>query len=162
MNKSALSYIYIYGYIWVYMDIYGYIRIYIYIYIFSKSRRVCHLLPLPAVDCSNSHEFPAPTGHFLTNCLDLVLWKCSYGPWDHFMFSAEKWIRLVCYQSDLIFLRKTWFSSWLARCKVPSWAMWQKAFIIWRKAFIFWRKAFIFLEKGFYFLEIAVVEISIV
>ena len=26
---------------------------------------------------------------FLTNLMDLVLWKCSYGPWDHFRFSAK-------------------------------------------------------------------------
>ena len=74
----------------------------------------------------------------VTNLGDLVLWRCSYGPWDHFTFPAKKWIRLVFYQSDSTFLRKTWFSSWLARCKVPSWAMSQKAFIFSRKAFIFW------------------------
>ena len=36
----------------------------------------------------------------VTNFGDLVLWKCSYGPWDHFTFPAKKWIRLVFYQSD--------------------------------------------------------------
>ena len=34
------------------------------------------------------------TDLFLTNFLDLVLWKCSYGPWDHFMFSANTWFCL--------------------------------------------------------------------
>ena len=29
----------------------------------------------------------------VTNFRDLVLWKCSYGPWDHFMFPVKKWIR---------------------------------------------------------------------
>ena len=30
---------------------------------------------------------------FLTNFGDLVLWNCSYGPWDHFMFSVTSRIR---------------------------------------------------------------------
>ena len=31
----------------------------------------------------------------LTNVMDPVLRECSYGPWDHFLFSVKKWIRLV-------------------------------------------------------------------
>ena len=38
---------------------------------------------------------------------------------------------------------KTQISSSLARCKVPSPATWQKAFIFLKKAFIFSEKAFI-------------------
>ena len=42
------------------------------------------------------------------------------------------------------FFEKTQISSLLARCKVPSWAIFvSNAFSFSRKAFIFWRKAFI-------------------
>ena len=82
----------------------------------------------------------------VTNFGYLVLWKWSYGPWDHFMVSVKKWIRLGFYQSDSTFWRKAWFSSWLARCKVPSWGAWQKAFI-------FFEKGFYILEKGVYIFE---------
>ena len=49
--------------------------------------------------------------------------------------------------------RQTQISGLLARCKVPSWALWQKADIFPRKAFIFPRKAFIFLRMAFIFLR---------
>ena len=80
------------------MDIYTYMDMYqilymICVYCTQQQFGSCLIFALCQRDCSNSHEFPALTGHFLTNCLDLVLWKCSYGPWDHFMFSAKKLIR---------------------------------------------------------------------
>ena len=135
----------------MYRYIYIYTYIYVHIYIYSQCRWSSPSFAPSSHDLAIHLQmlvFSALTGLFLTNSRDLVLWKCSYGPWDHFMVSAKKWIRLVFYQSDSTFLRKTWFSSWLARCKVPSWGTWQKAFIFSRKAFIFWRKAFIFLRKA--------------
>ena len=147
---------YIHMYIYIHIYIHTYIHIYIctytHIYIYIQSMSVVSLLFAPSSHDLAIHlqmlVFSALAGLFLTNFGDLVLWTCSYGPWDHFMVSAKKWIRLGFYQSDSTFLRKTRFSSWLARCKVPSWGTWQKAFIFWRKAFIFWRKAFIFLRKA--------------
>ena len=66
----------IYEYIRLYMDIYGYIRlyvmIYIYIYIYAVNLGGYPIFCPFQRDCSNSHEFPAPTGLFLTNFLDLV------------------------------------------------------------------------------------------
>ena len=79
---------YIYIYIYVYTQYYI-----ICVYCTQQQFGSCLLFALCQRDCSNSHEFPAPTGHFLTFVLDLVLWKCCYGPWDHFMFSAKNWIR---------------------------------------------------------------------
>ena len=46
---------------------------------------------------------------FLTIILDLVLWKRSYGPWDHFTFSANNQIWLVFYQSDSTFKKNVCF-----------------------------------------------------
>ena len=46
----------------------------------------------------------------------------------------------------VLFFEKTQISGLLARWKVPSWAMWQKAFICLKKA--------LFSEKGVYFSEI--------
>ena len=54
------------------------------------------------------------------------------------------------FKSKSSFLRKTRISSLLARCKVPSSAMWAKAFIFSRKAFIFLRRAFIFGDSHMY------------
>ena len=51
----------------------------------------------------------APTGPFLTNCLEPVLWKCSYGPWDHFMFSAKNVIWLGFCKWESTCLRKPSF-----------------------------------------------------
>ena len=151
---------YIYVYIYVYIHVYIYIYTYVYIYIYVCTAHDCDLsivnISLLSGTTVNSEIWRLVSNlPSVTNFGDLVLWKCSYGPWDHFMFSAKKWIWLVFYQSDSTFLRKTCFSSWLARCKVPSCAMWQKAFIISRKAFIIWRKAFIFLRKALIFLRSA-------
>ena len=85
------------------------------------------------------------TDLFSTNSRDLVLWKCSYGPWDHFMFSANTSILLAKrYKTKT----KNPRLQLMYRCKVPSCGTWQKAFTCSRKAFIFWRKAFIFLRKA--------------
>ena len=46
---------------------------------------------------------------FLTMILDLVLWICSYGPWDHFRFSVKSSIWLDFYQSDATCPRKYGF-----------------------------------------------------
>ena len=47
---------------------------------------------------------------FLTRILDPVLWKCSYGPWDHFRLSAKTHIIwLVFDTSDSSFLRNPRF-----------------------------------------------------
>ena len=52
-----------------------------------------HILSLAAMTVTS--EIPRLVSNLrcVTNFRDLVLWKCSYGPWDHFMFSVKKWIR---------------------------------------------------------------------
>ena len=52
------------------------------------------------------------TGLFLTEFWKPALWKCSYGPWDHFKFSVTSWFRLCFYQSDPVFSRKQQFSDY--------------------------------------------------
>ena len=77
---------------------------------------------------------------FLTMKLDPVLWKCSYGPWDHFRCSAKSVIWLVFYQSDSICFKNTWFSRLLYICKVPSCPRGKRLLFLWDyhvgKAFI--------------------------
>ena len=65
-------------------------------------------------------------------------------------FRRKTWFDLVL-QVRVQFFEKTQISSLLARCNVPSCAMWQKACIFWRKAFIFWRKALMFWRRAFIF-----------
>ena len=71
--------------------------------------------------------------------MEMFLWAVG-----SFHVFGEKLDLTWFYKSESSFLRKTQISSLLARCKVPSSAMWAKAFIFSRKAFIFRRKAFIF------------------
>jgi len=47
---------------------------------------------------------------FFTIILDLVSWKCSYGPWDHFRFSAKSVIVLDFYKSDSTCFKNISFS----------------------------------------------------
>ena len=50
--------------------------------------------------------------------LDMVLWKCSYRPWDHFRFPAIIVIWLVFYLSDFTFPRNILCARLLYICKV--------------------------------------------
>jgi len=77
----------IYGYMWTYIVIIIYIYIYIYVLlagvVLFVPSSVSVALHLPML------EFPALTPPLSTILLELVLWECSYGPWDHFMFSVN-------------------------------------------------------------------------
>ena len=110
-------YMAIYGHICLDMTIYCHIWPYIWPCI-RLSATVVVLFLIWQRDCSNSHEFPAPTGHFLTDLLDLVLWKCSYGPWDHFRFSAKSVIWLDFYQPDSTFSRECGFPEYCIFAKL--------------------------------------------
>ena len=94
----------------------------------------------------------------VTNFLDLVLWKCSYGPWDHFMFSGKKVILLATrYQKN----PQSGFPTFQIDVQMQSSIMCNvaKGFYILEKGFYILEKGFYIWEKGFYFLEIAIVEI---
>ena len=86
---------------------------------------------------------------FLTMILDPVLWKCSYGPWDHFRFSAKSVIWLVFYQSDSIFSRKPGFPDYCIFAKFHhaqggkgfyffEITMWEKLLFLWHDST--WRR----------------------
>ena len=50
-------------------------------------------IQLPMLECS------APAPPLLTILLELVLWKRSYGPWDHFIYP----VKLCCIRFCLMF-----------------------------------------------------------
>ena len=134
------------GHIWLYIYIYSYIYIYICLlagddFIVTSSHD-CSTLP-PDVGALGSD-----TLHCWLFFSEPVLWKCSYGPWDHFMFSVKSWIWLVFYQSDPALLGKHRFPFWLSICKDPSsWFSGKKALICWRKALISWEGCLFFWDS---------------
>ncbi len=85
------------------MDIYGHIRLYVVLHIYiyrerERERDLAVIIFVPSgrvIEATHLQmlEFPAPTCLCVTHFLDLVLWKCSYGPWDYFMCSAKNWSR---------------------------------------------------------------------
>ena len=79
--------------------------------------------------------------------MEMFLWTVG-----SFYVFGEKLDLTWVFKSKSSFLSKTHISSLLARWKVPSSAMWAKAFILFEKGVHF-------LEKGVYFFEIAIVEI---
>ena len=73
--------------------IYIYIYIYVYAQIFTYSGnqakpQICSLW----LFCNL-----ALTGPLTTNLFELVLWKCSHGPWDILGFSVGRGLRPCCY-----------------------------------------------------------------
>jgi len=55
---------------------------------------------------------------FLAMILELVLWKRSYGPWDHCSFSANSVMQLVFYRSDSACSRKYGFTDYCIFAKL--------------------------------------------
>ena len=145
------------------MDIYTYMDIYKILYNTCglHTTAICQLSLSPH---SQQRLLPAKsrgwstTDLFLTNSRDLVLWKCSYGPWDHFMFSANNLILLATryrkhHHSDLF--------TFQIYVQMQSSIMHNvaKGFYILEKCFYILEKCVYFLEKCYSFLEIAIVEI---
>ena len=146
-------YMAIYGHIWVYMDIYGYIRLYvdIYGYIFMSFWKVVLFLTSGSVIVAlylPMSELSAPTPPIVDYFLKLVLWKCSYGPCDHFMFSAKSGIRLVFTTQNPLFEENTDFRFHCLFAKIHH-AQGGKGFYFWGFPF----------GKGSYFLEIPILRI---
>ena len=81
----------------------------------------------------------------VTNFLELVLWKCSYGPWDHFMFSVKHLILLATrYQKN----PQGGFPTFQIDVQMQSSIMRNVA-----KGFYISENSFYISEKGFYIFE---------
>ena len=117
---------------------YTHIYIYIYIYIYNicvlRTTAICRfsssLHSQQWLSTAKSRVWSA-TNLFLTNFRDLILWRCSYGPWHHFMFFGEQ-LDPTCVLAVRVrvqLFERTQITSRLARCNVPSCTMCQKAFI---------------------------------
>ena len=93
---NSVNNVYKYICVHIYTHIYGHrlTYIYIYIYIYMSFWKVFSSLSSPAWLSPAKCQGWSTTDLFLTNLRDLILWKCSYGPWDHFMFSARNLIWL--------------------------------------------------------------------
>ena len=82
------------------MDIWTYIKYYIYVCTAHDSDLLILLFfHLAAMTVTSEISRWVSNRPSVTNFRDLVLWKCSYGPWDHFMFSVKTQIRL-CFSSQ--------------------------------------------------------------
>ena len=130
------------------------------------------VLPLAATTVTSESSRWVSNLPSVTNFLDPVLWKCSYGPWDHFMFSAKNSILLAKrYQKNpqggfpTFQIDVQMQSSIISRVakgfyffEKGSYIL-EKGFYILEKDFYILEKGFYIFEKGFYILESAIVEI---
>ena len=73
-------YIYMYGHIWLYKATYT--------YRFGGHSFCC---PFQRGCCTSPPNVGVlgPNPSIVDICWELISWECSYGPWDHFMFSAH-------------------------------------------------------------------------
>ena len=72
------------------MFIYGYIKYAIYVCTAHDSDlSIVIISSLTAMTATSEISRWVSNLPSVTNFLELVLWKCSYGPWDHFMLSAK-------------------------------------------------------------------------
>ncbi len=60
-----------------------------------------------------------PGGHFLHSFPELVLWNCSYVPWDHFIFLADSDFDVV-FTSPNALVEEIQFSISLSKHSDPS------------------------------------------
>ena len=123
---------------------FAYIAIYIYIYIYMcESWWVWFYLSLPGMNVGlylPMLELSALTPPLLAIFWELVLWACSYEPWDRFMFSANSGILHCFYRSDFICLRKHRFPLVLPICKDPACTSWEHCFfeiLMWERLSFF-------------------------
>ena len=129
--------------------------LYIYIYILCLSGGLVSFVPA-SHECSTLPprlDVSALTPPLLTMCSEPVLWKCSYGPWDRFMFSVNGGILCVCVFLPLSFHfccehTDFHFYCWFAGSIMPKLG---KALICLRFPF----------GKGTYFVEIPILRICV-